>query len=74
MKAQLILDIRELVYEKANKTREMYDKEVEKLENKYKTDWLSDHMTAYENDKLHELKESYERWEKVCEDFENNEF
>lgn len=74
MKAQAILNIKELIHEKADTSKELYEKEVDKLENKYKTDWLSDHMTAYESDKLHELKENYEKWTKVCEDFDNHEF
>lgn len=74
MKAKTILEIRNLLQDKAKSSEEEYLKERNKLEKKYDTEWITNHCNEEEQKKIKELKSEKDKWKKVFEEFENNEF
>ena len=74
MKARTILEIRNLLQDKAKSSEEEYANESNRLKKKYNTDWITDHCEDEELYKLNKLKSEKDKWKKVFDEFENNEF
>ena len=74
MKARAILEIRNLLQDKAKSSEEKYIKEKHRLEKKYDTEWISNHCNKEEHKKLKKLSDEKDKWKKVFDEFENNEF
>lgn len=74
MKSRTILEIRNLLQDKAKSSEEEYVNERNRLEKKYNTDWITDRCEDEELYKLNRLKSEEDKWKKVFDEFENNEF
>lgn len=74
MKARTILEIRNLLQDKAKSSEEEYVNERNKLEKKYNTDWITDHCNENELKKITRLRNEKYKWQNVFSEFEDNEF
>lgn len=74
MKAKTILEIRNLLQDKAKSSEEEYVNERNRLEKKYNTDWITDHCNKKELNKITMLRNEKYKWQNVFSEFEDNEF
>lgn len=74
MKARTILEIRNLLQDKAKSSEEEYVNERNRLEKKYNTDWIMDHCNEKELKKITRLRNEKYKWQNVFSEFEDNEF
>lgn len=74
MKARLIQNIEEALAEKAEVSTKLFIGEVERLKEKYNSEWISDYMTKDEQKNINRLKESADKWNMAYEQFIDNEF
>ena len=74
MKSRTILEIRNLLQDKAKSSEEEYVNERNRLEKKYNTDWITDHCNEKELKKITMLRNEKYKWQNVFSEFEDNEF
>ena len=74
MKARLIQNIEEALAEKAEVSTKLFIGEVERLKEKYNSEWISDYMTKDEQKNINRLKESADKWNMAYDQFIDNEF
>ena len=74
MKARTILEIRNLLQDKAKSSEEEYVNERNRLEKKYNTDWITDYCNEKELKKITRLRNEKYKWQNVFSEFEDNEF
>lgn len=74
MKARLIQNIEEALAEKSEVSTKLFIGEVERLKEKYNSEWISDYMTKDEQKNINRLKESADKWNMAYEQFIDNEF
>lgn len=74
MKVKTILEIRNLLQDKAKSSEEEYVNERNRLEKKYNTDWITDHCNEKELKEITMLRNEKYKWQNVFSEFEDNEF
>lgn len=74
MKVRLIQNIEEALAEKSEVSTKLFIGEVERLKEKYNSEWISDYMTKDEQKNINRLKESADKWNMAYEQFIDNEF
>lgn len=74
MKARLIQNIEEALAEKSEVSTKLFIGEVERLKEKYNSEWISDYMTKDEQKNINRLKENADKWNIAYEQFIDNEF
>ena len=74
MKARLIQNIEEALAEKSEVSTKLFIGEVERLKEKYNSEWISDYMTKDEQKNINRLKENADKWNMAYEQFIDNEF